>query len=168
MGLYDDLGFAPELLARVRYDPMEDVFLSILRPILQPAGIKVHARVPPRPELPFVLVRKISSMGDWKGDPRGLVNRARMAVHCYTQDPNGDIKGAILGEIVGSILADASNDHWSSLTLGNVAKIEMTSEPTRQTDWATSSGPVQYADLPAGAWRYEAHYTAQVRPARLQ
>lgn len=167
MGLYDNLGFPPELVARIRYDPMEDIFLKILRPHLQPT-IKVHARIPDRPVLPFVLVRKISSMGDWTGDPRGLVNRARVSVHCYTQDPDGDLKGAVLGEIAASILAEASRDHWSDPMLGTVAKIEMISEPTRQSDWATSSGPVQYADLPAGAWRYEAHYTAIVRPARLQ
>jgi hypothetical protein len=39
----------------------------------------------------------------------------------------------------------------------------MDTEPTRQSDWATSSGPVQYADLPSGFYRYQTNYTVKMR-----
>lgn len=144
---------------------MEDVLLAILKPALEPNGIKVHAIVPDAPALPFVVVRRLSSMGNWRGDPRGLYDCARVAVHIFAEDPNGEMKCTALGEIISVILRDAVADHWSSEELGvYVNKIEMTSEPIRMADWATSSGPVQYADLPTGTWRYEAHYSVWTRP----
>lgn len=167
MSIYDSLGFAPELIAKLRYQPVEVALLAILRPELEPRGIKVHANVPGRPRIPFVLVRKLTFPGNWKGDPRGLVNKSQVAIHVYTQNPDGDLKGVVLGEIVSSILQDASDNHWSDPLFGAITKIEMKNEPTRQSDWATSSGPVQYADLPEGAWRYEAHYEITTRPAAV-
>ncbi len=46
---------------------------------------------------------------------------------------------------------------------GHLTRVQMTSAPRRVTDWATATGPVQYADLPTGVWRYETQYRIGIR-----
>lgn len=141
--------------------PVEDVLLAVLRAGLPDVPIFSYI---PETALPFfVLVRRLSGLGDWDGDQRGFVDEGRFAVHAFTQDPDGDWKGAVLSEAVRVVLRNAWLKHWSSPELGSVIRIQMHQEPSRVTDWATSAGPVQYADLPTGYWRYESTYSIQIR-----
>jgi hypothetical protein len=91
------------------------------------------------------------------GDPR-FTDTGRFAIHTFTADPDGDYKGAVLSEAVRVVLRNAYLEQVVGPDLGSVIEIEMTSEPTRSSDWSTSSGPVQYADLPTGYWRYQTTY----------
>jgi hypothetical protein len=143
--------------------PVEDMLLAILRRGLP--DIPVVTLIAENPPPHFILVRRLSGLGDWKGDPR-FTDTGRFFVHTFTQDPDGDWKGAILSEAVRVVLRNAWLEHWSFPGLGSVIEIQMNSEPTRKTDWATSAGPVQYADLPTGYWRYESTYSIQIRKSR--
>jgi hypothetical protein len=140
--------------------PVEDVLLALLRRGLPDVPIVSLISEDPPPF--FILVRRLSSLGDWRGDAR-FVDSGRFAVHCYTQDPDGDMQAAILSEAARVVLRTAWLEHWVFPGLGSVIEIQMLAEPLRRADWATSSGPVQYADLPVGYWRYEAEYSLQVR-----
>jgi hypothetical protein len=64
---------------------------------------------------------------------------------------------------VRTVLRTAWLEHWHFPGLGSVIQIDMQHEPSRRADWATSAGPVQYADLPHGYWRYESSYLIQIR-----
>lgn len=168
MGMYDALGIAPELLAYVEYTPLEDWIIRVLRPVLTPHGISVQPQIPDEPELPLVLPRRMASFGSYDGDPRGLLDRYRFAVHVYVDNPNADQKAAVYSEIVRSILIKAGQSGWYDPELGAITKITMTEAPARSSDWATSQGPVQYADLPVGVQRYETHYHLTARPPSTQ
>jgi hypothetical protein len=78
----------------------------------------------------FVLVRRLSGLGAWGGDPR-FTDTGRFAIHTFTADPDGDYKGAVLSEAVRVVLRNAWLNKWSSPDLGSVIEIQMTSEPTR-------------------------------------
>lgn len=151
--------------ALIENKPVEDIVLAILREGLP--DIPIYSLIPEATPEHFILVRRLTSLGDWEGDPR-FTDAGRFVVHAYTADPDGDYKGAVLSEAVRVVLRNAGTGtrKWSDPELGSVISISMTSEPSRQTDWATSSGPVQYADLPTGYWRYESLYSIQIRKAR--
>ena len=151
------------VLALVENAPVEDVLLAILRQGLP--EIPVYSLIPESPPPHFILVRRLSGMGDWSGDPR-FTDTGRFFVHTFTQDPDGDWKGAVLSEAIRVVMRTAWLEHWGFPELGSVIEIHMTTEPSRKTDWATSAGPVQYADLPTGYWRYESAYKIQIRKPR--
>lgn len=151
------------VLDLVENKPVEDMLLAILRAGLP--DVPVFSLIPEKPPEIFILVRRAPGIGDWSGDPR-FTDTGRFDVHTYTGDPDGDWKGATLQEAIRVVLRNAWLGKFSSPELGSVIEIQMTSEPGRQTDWATSAGPVQYADLPTGFWRYEATYAIHIRKPR--
>jgi hypothetical protein len=151
------------VLALVENAPVEDMLLAILRQGLP--DIPIVSLIPEVPPPHFILTRRLSGMSDWSGDPR-FTDTGRFFVHTYTQDPDGDWKGAVLSEAVRVVMRKAWLEHWNFPDFGSVIEIQMLSEPTRKTDWATSAGPVQYADLPTGYWRYESTYKIQIRKPR--
>lgn len=143
--------------------PVEDIILAILREGL--SDIPVYSLIPEDAPEHFILVRRLSGMGAWTGDPR-FTDSGRFVVHTFTADPDGDYKGAVLSEAVRVVLRNAHTNHWSHPNLGSIIEISMTTEPGRQSDWSTSAGPVQYADLPTGYWRYQTTYHLEVRRPR--
>lgn len=159
----DDTPLPQSVLDLIENAPIEDMVLAILRKGLP--DIPVVSLIAPNPPPHFVLVRRMSGLSDWSGDPR-FTDTGRFYVHTFTQDPDGDYKGAILSEAVRVVLRTAWLEHWSFPGLGSVVEIGLLSEPTRKTDWATSVGPVQYADLASGLWRYESTYSIQIRKPR--
>jgi hypothetical protein len=55
---------------------------------------------------------------------------------------------------------------WRNQTVINgmwISNYRNPDEPTRKADFVDSSGPVQYADLPAGWYRYQARFNLIVR-----
>lgn len=152
----------PESVYQLRQFPaVEDLVLLILRAALP--DVPVYTLVPEKTDLfPFVLVRADYDPGNWKGDHRFL-DRSMIAVHTFTEDPDGDDQGAVLSEAIRVILANFMRNPVKPDGSEAIRKIRMTSRPRRVPDWATSQGPVQYADLPTGAYRYESLYRVTFR-----
>lgn len=159
-----DTSLPQSVLDLIENNPVEDVLLAILRAGLPDSA--VYSSIPEKTPPHFVLVRRLPGLGEWDGDQRGFVDDGRFAVHAFTQDPDGDWKGAILSEAVRVVLRNAWLNHWNEPDLGSVIRVHMIQEPSRVTDWATSAGPVQYADLPTGYWRYQSTYDIQIRTPR--
>lgn len=164
MTVFDSLNLPASVLALRQLSPIEDIVLGILRdPDYGLSEIRSVATLSDEPPLPLLLVRRLGGVGDWGGDQRGFYDKARFAIHAYTANPDGDMAAAVISEAVRVAMHRAWREHWSDPDLGTVTKLTMYSEPSREPDWATSTGPVQYADLPEGAWRYETRYRITVR-----
>lgn len=148
---------------KVEMLPLEDVALRVLRDALPGVAIRSLIESDQLPiERFFVLVRRIPGIGIWRGDER-FIDYGGLAVHVYAQDMDSDEVGAIVSEACRVALRDsASRRDWYP-ELGGLIRVQLVEEPMRKTDWATSSGPVQFADLPAGMQRYEARYNLWVR-----
>ncbi|WP_405057050.1 hypothetical protein OG474_30480 [Kribbella sp. NBC_01505] len=151
-------GLPPEVLALIEMSPVEDLLLDLL-PTRLP-GIEVKSLIADAQTFPLVTARRSGNFGDWNGDPRFL-DAARITVHTFCSDPNGDEDAALLAEAVRVVLRDAVNVVVPGR--GHITKVKMTSAPRRVTDWATATGPVQYADLPTGTWRYETLYDIAIK-----
>jgi hypothetical protein len=156
-------GLPDEVKALAELSPVEDLFLAILREGLP--QMKVQSLIAAKQTFPLIVVRRASNFGGYTGDTR-FTDAATIAVHAFVEDPNGDEDAAVLSEAVRVVLRDA----WLSQRVypgrGHLTRFEMTGAPRRAPDWATSSGPVQYADLPTGVWRYETTYDVEIRKPR--
>lgn len=127
--------------------------------------VSIVSLFPLEPTFPFMLVRKTRGLGTWQGDPR-FTDSCLVEVQTLVEDPNGDEDAALLAEAVRVVLRNAWLAHTVVPGLGSVIEISLHDEPRRVTDWATSAGPVQYAELPSGVWRYETTYEVSIRKAR--
>lgn len=114
---------------------------------------------------PYVLVRGDDGYGTFNGDLR-FVDQGIAIVHAFCEDPNGDEDAAILAEAARVVIRDA----WRNQTVvpgrGHITRFAVNSRPHRVTDWATATGPVQYADLPTGVHRYEVRMDLSIKKAK--
>lgn len=156
-------GLPGHIRAMVELSPVEDLLLVLLREAL--AGVSVQSLIWDDQTFPMVLVRRQPSFGEWLGDTRFL-DSADIVIHTFAPDPDGDEDAALLAEAVRVALRDAWMRHRSVSQRGHLTRVTMTSAPRRVTDWATATGPVQYADLPTGVWRYESLYRITIRKPR--
>ncbi|MGW7434721.1 hypothetical protein [Streptomyces sp. NPDC054849] len=158
-------GLPAEIKALAELSPVEDLLLAVLREGLP--GIAVNSLIARDQSFPLVLVRRDPSFGTWTGDAR-FTDSARISVQSFCEDPDGDADAAILAEAVRVVLRDAWLNQKVYAGRGHLTRVDMASAPRRATDWATATGPVQYADLPTGVWRYETQYDVEIRKPRAR
>lgn len=135
--------------------PAEDMAIAILRAAFP--GFQVVSAIRKNQDFPCFFVRRLPSFLDVAGDVR-FVESMDFAIQTFTIDPDGDRDGAILSEAGRIAFRNAWLNHFYDPALGSVVRMEVLAPPRRVSDWATASGPVQYADLPTNVWRYEARY----------
>jgi hypothetical protein len=150
--------------ALAEHVPAEDLLLDILRARL--TDISIVTTICPDQTFPVILARRLPTFLDFPSDER-FITSMDLAVHVFTEDPDGDRDAAIISEACRVVLRDAWLNHYDNPALGSVHFFDVLSPARRVTDWATASGPVQYADLPSGVWRYEARYRLVVRKPRI-
>jgi hypothetical protein len=146
------------VLALVEMSPVEDLLLHLLRDKL--TGVQVNSLIADDQTFPLVVVRNTGAWGDWGGDERFL-DAGSVVVHTFAEGLNADSDAALLAEAVRVTLRDSVNAVVPGR--GYISKQKMLSRPRRVTDWATATGPVQYADLPTGVTRYETTYEIEIR-----
>lgn len=156
----------PDIVRRVaEMSPVEDILIAVLRERLP--GVPVQTLITNRQTWPLVLPRRMPQIGMWEGDAR-FVDQADVLIHCFAEDPDGDQDAAILAEAVRVALRDAASAKKGVPGVGYLSDVAMTSAPRRAPDFASAQGPVQYASLPDGVWRYETVYRVEIRLARIR
>ena len=157
-----ELGLPESITDKVVMHPVEDLALAISRDKLP--DLPCYSLIPlDTSDTPFFAVyRRVPFVGAWNGDHR-FIDHANLVAHVFTKDPNADEKGALISEAIRQSFWEAGREQKEYPGLGHLISVRMPTEPTRQTDWATSSGPVQYADLPLGFFRYQTNYTWKIR-----
>lgn len=146
------------ILEMVEMTPIEDLMLSLLRAKLPDVSVQTLVRADQN--FPFVLIRSGGSWGAWTGDDR-FIDASTFDVHVFCLGVNADQDAALLSEAVRVAIRDSRNIVVPGL--GYLMEYEMLDRPSRSPDWATSVGPVQYADLPTGVERWEASYDLTIR-----
>lgn len=146
------------VLAKVEMSPVEDLLLALLRDELPDVPIKTL--ISKDPQLPFVLVRGTGAWGEWDGDPRFL-DASSVSIQVFVEGLNADEDAALLSEAIRVVLRDSINKVVPNR--GHLVSARMMDRAKRASDWATSTGPVQYADLPAGTTRFESTFAVVIR-----
>lgn len=152
----------PEIGDLAELEPYEDLFLAILRENL-PDSIPVQSLYSDDQTFPVVLVRRAPDWGFWDGQEPWL-DMASVEIHVLCQGIEADKDCAVLSNAIRAILRRSVNKVYPGL--GHIKSCYVLQAPHRTPDWATSSGPVQYADLPTGVMRYETMYRCAIRPPR--
>lgn len=150
----------PQVAAMAERAPIEDFLLTVLSEALP--DIEVVTQIRKNQTFPVILARRLPTFYFFSGDERFL-EQADVAIHVFAVDPDGDRDAAIISEAVRVALRDASFNNWGTPDLGWVKEFICLSPARRLSDWATASGPVQFADLPSNTWRYEGRYRLTIR-----
>lgn len=152
------------------YGSVEDLMLGILRPFFEGTGVNILSYLEEDMPLPAVIARqdrKSGAVSHFTDDPRFLMP-ALLAVDTIAGGMNADQDSADLQEAVRHAIFDA---HYRQIVIpgvGYISHISHTTKASRVSDWATSTGVVQYASLPKGAVRYESNYRLILRPDQNQ
>lgn len=149
------------VLDLVEFEPVEDFFLPVLRQGLG-GGVETVATIPQAVTFPMVLVRRLPGHLEF-GSDHLYIEGGLISVHTFTEGLDGDQDGARLQEAVRVVLRNAWLNRVVVEGVGHLIGIRRVNEPHRVPDWATSTGPVQYADLPTGTWRYESSFAFGLR-----
>lgn len=152
----------PELFDLIEFTPLEDIVITHLRAGL-PDAISVNTLIADDQAFPLVLVRRTPDWGWWEGDER-FIDQGQLTIHAFTEGIEADSDSAYLSEAVRNVLRASVNIPVEGL--GHLSHVEMIGSPRRVSDWATASGPVQYADLPTSVVRYESVYRLSLRTSR--
>lgn len=150
----------------------EDLVLGLLRPYftrLAEAGgpnVRVYTQYEDGMAMPCVLAINTRRTGidayAVKDEP--YIRSVVLEVNVLTSGRNAERDAADLQEAVRHVFMDAQRRQVVVPNVGYISRLSSSIMATRQTDWATSSGPTQYAKLPHGATRYEARYRMLIRP----
>lgn len=89
---------------------------------------------------------------------------AVISVSAFCEGDDADAMSSHLIEACRLGLNQALRQQWVIPHCGHLTAVDNSTQATRVTDWATSTGVVQYASLPQGVVRYEAIFRILVRP----
>lgn len=164
-----ELRLPDSVKALVEMHPAEDLALNVLRRGLP--DLPIFTRVPGDRELLelaeasdgiFVVIRRGGSYGIWDGETR-FVDHAGIEVQVFVYGDDAEERASLVHEAVRVTFRDSMlrQDYYPGLGCINWHYVE--EEGRRKTDWATSIGPVQYADLPTGWERFEARHQIKIR-----
>ena len=149
------------VLEMVEFGPVEDLCLALLREVFD-GLVRVNTRIAHEQTFPAIIVRKIDTWGRAKKDQRAVAPRTeQVVIHTFADGLNAEEDAALLGEAVRVALVNSVNRVVDGK--GHITGVDPIALPARSPDWAPSTGPVQYADLPDGVERYEAKYEVTYR-----
>ena len=149
--------------ALVEMAPFEDVGLAVLKDAFP--DVTVVSLIPSdafTQESLLFLVRRVGGWGLWDGDAR-FMDSGSLSLQVFASGSDADERAALASEAIRVAMREAWREPKYYPGVGALVRVRVREEPVAKADWATSSGPVQYADLPKGWTRYETIYDLRVR-----
>lgn len=148
------------------FGPVEDLLLGILRPFFWGKDVLVAESFYNDMSLPAVIPlhsRRSGNVG-YQNKDQAFTESCIIEVNTICEGPEAKTQNAELQEACKHALFHAWRDQVVVPGVGCINTIQAGSKATEQSDWATNTGVVQYATLPAGAVRYESIYKLLLRP----
>ena len=161
------------------FGPAEDLLLRILRqyfygdplalsrpPGSGPTDPEIVTLLPQDQVFPTVLIRRDKRSGSQNIRVENQRHMQSMVAtfETFTQGLEADREGSMLQESVRHALQGAVDRQAGYPDIGYLNHMSLWSQPARVSDYATSTGVVQYASLPNGVVRYESIYQFIIRP----
>lgn len=152
------------------FGSVERLALGIFEPFFEGMGVGVSPLFEDGMALPVVVARNDPGSGSapaYRADFRFL-RPVLLSVDTITSGINADDDAAQLQEACRIALQEAWEQQIVVPGVGYISRFENSLMGSRKSDWATATGPVQYASLPRGAVRYETNYRLLLRPDQDQ
>lgn len=160
----------PEFNGSLIFASTTDLIQHFLKPLegMVP-GLKVRSMIEDGLTTPYVFARM--TFGSWTSDSfhnsdNRFSRRAVVNIDIFTDGPDGDSAGWALSELCWQTLYAAREAQTVVPGIGSIAFLRINSPARRVSDWATSTGVQQYANLNKGYTRYQAVYGIVQRPDR--
>lgn len=155
------------------FGAVEDLVIGLLRPYftrLQEAGgpeVHVYTSYQEDMRTPGILCLNTRRTGieAYSTNDDNWVRSVVLEVNTFADGAEAERDAADLQEVVRHIFMDAQRRQVVIPNVGVLNKVTSPVMATQHTDWATASGPVQYAKLPHGITRYEGRYRLLMRPS---
>lgn len=144
-----------------------DLIMTILEP-LKAKGVHIYPAFEDNMILPAV-IPLLSRRSGQAGFAAASVVHTRVALlelNTITDGPDADELADQLQEAARKLILEAWLNQTEVPGAGVINRIDNSTMATAVSDWQTSSGVVQYANLPNGAQRFEAVYRLLLRPPR--
>lgn len=147
---------------------VDDLLLGIVKPFFAGQPIHVGTLFAEGLPTPTIIVRRERRSGTASVDVHDdrYLQPAIVSVNTITDGPDADALGEQLQEACRIAIREAQQNQLQVPGSGHIAEITNSIEPSRVSDWATSTGVVQYASLPKGCVRYESVYRLVIRPPK--
>lgn len=147
-------------------DPV-DLIMHVLEP-LKAKGVHVYSAFEDDMDLPAVvpLFSRRSGESAFAGYNIGHTRVALLELNTLTEGADAEADGHDLQEACRKLIVEAQLNQVEVPGVGSINRITNTIIGSAVSDWQTSTGVVQYANLPAGAQRFEAVYRLLLRPPR--
>lgn len=149
-----------------QFGSADEMFVWIFKRYFEGQGITIATIFQEGMTLPMIETRRerrSGTMGLGTKDERFL-RSAVMTVNVICAGIDADEDAEELSEQCYNALLEARLNQIVIPGHGHIAELKNSSTIARESDWATSTGVVQYASLPKGAVRYETIYRVLFRP----
>lgn len=144
----------------------DGLLMAIFREFFAGQDIKIGTLYTEDMPTPTLIARRErrSGNGEMRNTDDRFMETAIVSVNTLTSGLEAEADGASLQEMCRIALRQAVMDQKAYPGLGHLAAIENSTAASRVSDWATSTGVVQYATLPKGVVRYESVFRLLIRP----
>lgn len=144
----------------------DGLLMAIFREFFAGQDIRVGTLYTEDMPTPALIARRERRSGN--GEARSADDRwlepAIVSVNTLTSGLEAERDGAALQEMCRIALRQSQLAQKAYPGLGHISAIENSTAASRVSDWATSTGVVQYATLPKGVVRYESVFRLLIRP----
>lgn len=150
------------------FGPVDRLLFDLFNQAFEGLGVEVVTRFSEKLHPPMVLARNEKRSGSAflrDGDPRFLKPEL-ITLNTFGEGVNADKEAEQLQEACRIALMEAWQEQRYFPGAGTISSLEVTSVASRVSDFATSTGVVQYASLPVGWERYESVWRLQLRPPK--
>lgn len=144
----------------------DELMLGILRPFFEGKGVHIGTLYASGLEPPFIIVRRERRSGAqaFDADDDRFVQAALVSINTITAGVDADEVGEELQEACRIAIRQAVINQTVVPGAGHIIRLDNAILPSRVSDWATSTGVVQYSSLPKGYVRYESIYKLLIAP----
>jgi hypothetical protein len=148
------------------FGPTDALLMAIFREFFAGQDIRIGTLFTEDMPTPTIIARRERRSGN--GELSGVDDRwmqpALVSVNTLTSGLEAEADGAALQEMCRLALRQCVYEQKAYPKLGHISAIENSTSASRVSDWATSTGVVQYATLPKGVVRYESVFRLLIRP----
>ena len=150
------------------FGSVDELLLGVLRRFFaeNAPGVHIGTLVTPNMPLPAIVARserRSGTIANKVTDDRFL-RPAVISVKTFPAGVDADEAGEELQEAIHQAFRRAHDEQWVIPDAGVINTLDNSTVPSRVSDWATSTGVVQYAALPKGWVRYESIWRLLIRP----
>lgn len=144
----------------------DELMLGILRPFFEGQGVHIGTLFASALEPPIIIVRRERRSGAQAFDSQDdrFIQSALVSINTITAGVDADEIAEELQEACRIAIRQAVINQTVVPGAGHITRLDNAVLPSRVSDWATSTGVVQYASLPKGWVRYESVYKLLISP----